>query len=219
MGFWKRTSSRAYNAEKVFCIGLNKTGTTSLGRALKDLGYTVGDQTAGELLQDEYAARNFTPILKFCTTADAFHDAPFSFPFTYILLDHHFPNAKFILSVRDSAAQWYNSLITFHGNLFANGQVPTKEDLQNAMYRRKGFVWETNRILLNTPEDDIYHRPTLLACYERHNSGVRDYFRYKKNFIEINLSEKGTYPKMCAFLGRRPVNDEFPWLNKTEWHA
>jgi hypothetical protein len=29
---------------KIFCIGLFKTGTTSLKKAFQDLGYTVGDQ-------------------------------------------------------------------------------------------------------------------------------------------------------------------------------
>ena len=31
-----------FEAEKVFCIGLSKTGTTSLEQALKDLGYRLG---------------------------------------------------------------------------------------------------------------------------------------------------------------------------------
>ena len=72
----------AFEAEKIFCIGLSKTGSTSLERALKDLGYRLGDQHQGELLLPVYAARNFRPIVEFCLTADAFQDAPFSFPFT-----------------------------------------------------------------------------------------------------------------------------------------
>lgn len=31
-------------SSKVFCIGRNKTGTTSLGKVLEDLGYRLGDQ-------------------------------------------------------------------------------------------------------------------------------------------------------------------------------
>jgi len=81
----------------VFCIGLVKTGTTSLERALKDLGYRLGDQRKGEALLPAYAVRNFRPIVEFCLTADAFQDAPFSYPFTYIALDQSFPNARFIL--------------------------------------------------------------------------------------------------------------------------
>ena len=83
-----------YNEEKVFCIGCNKTGTTSLKQALSDLGYRMGPQRSGELLLKEYLARDFMSIVEFCTTADAFQDIPFSLPYTYLILDHYFKNAK-----------------------------------------------------------------------------------------------------------------------------
>lgn len=203
----------AFEAEKVFCIGLAKTGTTSIERALKELGYRLGNQHQGELLLPAYAARNFRPIIEFCLTAEAFQDAPFSFPFTYIVLDQSFPNAKFILSVRDDADQWYRSLVQFHGNLFAGGRVPVKDDLVRATYSYPGFVWESNRVLVNTPEDDIYHKPTMVSYYERHNDDVRDYFRRKSNLLELNVSDHGSYMRFCDFLGKEPVAEDFPWLN------
>ena len=202
-----------FEAEKVFCIGLVKTGTTSLARALKDLGYSLGDQHRGEAFLPTYAIRKFRPIVEFCLTADAFQDAPFSYPFTYIALDQSFPNARFILSVRDDAEQWYRSLIRFHGNLFAGGRVPVKEDLVKATYSYSGFVWESNRVLVNTPEDDVYHKPTLISYYERHSTDVRDYFRHKSNLLEINVSDKEAYKRFCHFLGKEPVAEDFPWLN------
>ena len=202
-----------FEAEKVFCIGLVKTGTTSLERALGDLGYCLGDQLQAESLLPAYAVRNFEPIIEFCLTADAFQDAPFSFPFTYFALDQSFPNAKFILSVRDDADQWYRSLIRFHGNLFAGGRIPLKEDLVKATYSYPGFVWESNRVLVNTPEDDVYHKPTFISYYERHNADVRDYFRLKSNFLQINVSEKGAYRRFCDFLGMESTVEDFPWLN------
>jgi hypothetical protein len=203
----------AYEAEKIFCIGLSKTGTTSLEQALKDLGYRLGDQHQGELLLPAYAARNFRPIVEFCLTADAFQDAPFSFPFTYLVLDQSFPNAKFILSVRDDPDQWYRSLVRFHSKLFAGGRIPVKDDLVRATYSYPGFVWESIKVLSNPREEDIYHKPTLVSYYDRHNAGVRDYFRVKSNFLEINLSHKTAYREFCDFLGKEPVAEGFPWLN------
>ena len=201
--------------EKVFCIGLVKTGTTSLGQALKDLGYRVGDQHQGELLLKDYVAGNFQSIVEFCRMSDAFQDAPFSFPLTYVALDQHFPNAKFVLSVRDNVEQWYRSLIQFHGNLFGGGRIPTREDLMRATYCYPGFMWEAIHSVWNTPEDDPYHKPTLAAYYQRHNESVRDYFRTKSNFLEINVSDKSAYQRFCEFLGKKPVADDFPWLNKS----
>jgi hypothetical protein len=209
-GLERKCRVRPFEAEKVFCIGLGKTGTTSLERALKDLGYRLGNQLRAESLLASYAARNFGPIIEFCLTADAFQDAPFGFPFTYLALDQFFPNAKFVLSVRNDADQWYRSLIRFHGNKFAGGRIPTKEDLLAAPNPN---VWKSNRVLLNTPEDDIYHKPTLVSFYERHNADVRDYFRHKSNLLEINISDNGAYQRFCHFLGKEPVGRDFPRLN------
>lgn len=208
-------SKSRFEEEKVFCIGLVKTGTTSIHQALKDLGYRVGDQRTGELLLQAYADRNFGPIVDFCLTANAFQDAPFSYPFTYLPLDQTFPNAKFILSVRDDVDQWYRSLLRFHGNLFAGGRIPVKDDLMKATYCYPGFAWEAIRLVWNTPEDDIYHKPTLVSYYERHNENVRDYFRSKTNLLEINVSDKNAYERLCNFLGRPLASDDFPWLNKS----
>lgn len=207
----------AFNAEKVFCVGLSRTGTTSLEQALKDLGYRLGDQHQGELLLQQYKVRNFRPIVEFCLTADAFQDAPFSFPFTYLALDQSFPNAKFILSVRDSSDQWYRSLVRYHSNLFGGGRLPTKDDLIRSTYSYPGFVWESVKVLLNASEEeeDIYDKPRLVSYYDRHNRDVRDYFRSKSNLLEINVSDKGAYRKFCDFLGKEPIAEGFPWLNSS----
>jgi hypothetical protein len=205
---------KEYEREKVFCIGLNKTGTTSLEHVLKRLGYELGDQHAGEKLLPHYLKRDFKPIIDFACSADAFQDAPFSYPITFLPLDQAFPNARFILTVRDDVDQWYQSLVRFHAKLFAGGRVPVKEDLQKATYGYPGFVWEAHRHIFNTPDDDIYNAQVMSAFYENHNYVVRQYFRTKKNFLEINLSDKGAYLEMCDFLGKDADGVEFPRLNK-----
>ena len=84
------------NSPKIFGIGNNKTGTTSLSKAMSKLGYKVGNQKIAELLHKDWAQRNFTPIIEYCKTAEFFQDVPFSKPFTFIVLDQAFPNSKFI---------------------------------------------------------------------------------------------------------------------------
>jgi glycosyltransferase involved in cell wall biosynthesis len=202
-----------FQAQKVFCIGFLKTGTTSLEQALKDLGYRLGSQHQGELLLKAYVARDFKRIVEFCLTADAFQDIPFCFPFTFVALDQSFPNAKFILSVRDDSDQWYRSLVRFHGNAFAGGRVPVKDDLIRAASTYPGFIWDVFRLVWNAPDDDPYYKPLLVSRYERHNADVRDYFRSKSNLLEVNLSEKGAYEKFCKFLGKEPAAEDFPRLN------
>jgi hypothetical protein len=201
------------DSTKVFCIGFPKTGTTSLGRALEELGYRLGDQRQGELLLPAYAAGDFDKIVDFCLTADAFQDAPFCYPLTYLALEEAYPSARFLLSVRDSAEQWYESLVRFHGDLFAGGRVPVKDDLVRATYCYPGFVWEAVCAVWKTPEDDVYNKPSLMAQYESHNAGVRNHFRIKTNFLELNLAGKGAYCKLCEFLGKEPAALDFPHLN------
>jgi hypothetical protein len=202
-----------FESEKIFCIGFGKTGTTSLEQALKDLGYRLGDQHRGELLVQDYAVRNFRPIVEFCLTADAFQDAPFSFPFTYVHLDQSFPNAKFILSVRYDSDQWYRSLVRFHSNLFSGGRIPVKNDLIRATYSYPGYVWESFRAVFDSPDDAIYDKTTLVSHYHRHNASVRSYFQPKLNFLELNLSHNGAYGRFCHFLAKEPVAQGFPRLN------
>ncbi len=201
--------------QKVFCIGLNKTGTTSIEKSLRRLGYRMGNQAEGEHLLKSYISRDYKPILRLCYKADAFQDAPFSFPFTYIILHEHFPEAKFILSIRDNADQWYDSVVRYHGKLFANGKVPTKEDLMKSQYRYPGFIWEAQKALYNITDNDPYDKSALIDYYNRHNADVRDYFKFNSNFLEINLSDGEAYGKMCKFLGKEPQENGFPWLNKS----
>ncbi|MCB1230178.1 MAG: hypothetical protein KDN19_07930, partial [Verrucomicrobiae bacterium] len=101
----KRPTREKFEERKIFCIGLNKTGTTSLHDVFEQFGFSVGEIRRGERLIEQWAVRDFAPIIDFCHTAEAFRDCPFSLPFTYAALDAAFPNAKFILSIRDSAEQ------------------------------------------------------------------------------------------------------------------
>lgn len=206
-----------HRKEKIFCIGRNKTGTTSIEQALKDLGFKPGNQRAGELLIEAWSLRNFQPIFELAYTADAFQDVPFSLPYTYQALEQHFPNAKFILSIRDTAEEWYNSMVRFHSKLWADGiRIPTKEDLQNANYVWKGYPYWSTQLIYNMPPDNPYHKEYLINHYYTHNKNVCDYFRHcPEKLIVVNVSKSDDYKKMCDFLGKEPISNSFPWLNKS----
>jgi len=202
---------------KIFCIGAGKTGTTSVEKALLDLGYKLGNQANAELLLDDYLKRNFKAILNYCKSAEAFQDAPFCFQHTYQYLDQNFSNAKFILTVRDSDEQWYQSLINFHSKLFADGErVPTWEDLKNASYRYKGYAAEVRKKVYGILEnEDPYDEQKLKNYYNTHNSSILDYFRYKSNFLLINVAKEDAYINLCEFINKKALYETFPWENKT----
>lgn len=209
---------RSLGKKKFFGIGYNKTGTTSLEAAMDELGYVVSYQIMSIEIMREWGQRDFKRLIKYCKCGQFFQDIPFSKPYTFIVLDQYFPGSKFILTVRDSPEQWYDSLTSFHAKLWGkNGRVPNKEDLilNDKIY--KNYRWENNRLSSNTPEYDIYNKDILIEGYERHIRNVEEYFRHRPDdLLVINVSEEDAYQKLCSFLGVDAVRERFPWKNKTE---
>lgn len=210
---------RVYGKPKIFGIGFNKTGTTSLKIAMDELGFVVGNEFRAKFLFDDWVKRDFSPIEKYCRSAQFFQDSPFSLPYTFVAMDQAFPKSKFVLTVRDDPEQWYNSLIRFHGKLWGNGNVPpTAEDLKRA--KSKVYTGRPFHTLLNiykVTESDPYNKEVLTKAYLDHIRFVEDYFRHRPHdLVKINVSEKGSYIRLCDFLKVEPKRNEFPWENRTD---
>ncbi len=209
---------RHRKSQKIICIGKNKTGTTSISALLKQLGYVVAPQEPAELLVHDWYKRDFRKIIDYVKNyGEAFQDIPFSLEETYEHLDKAFPTAKFILTIRDSPEQWYQSLTKFHGLQFGKGgRLPTKDDLMNATYRYRGFAWEVNRMLHNTPEEEPYQKERLIEAYHRYNQNVIDYFEGKDDkLLVVNLASSDALTKILAFLNKTGELAQMPWENKT----
>eukprot|EP01038_Epipyxis_sp_PR26KG_P003785 gene3785-biopygen2823 len=103
----------------------------------------MGHQPRGELLLGDWRERRFDRIAQLAQTADAFQDVPFSLPGTYAEMDAQFPGSRFILTVRDSADQWYRSVTRFHTKIVNQGRsLPTADDLKRFAYRHPGYLWQ-----------------------------------------------------------------------------
>ena len=107
--------------EKIFCIGMFKTGTTSMGRAFEILGYKTMNGPwgpKGYMIRDDFYERpqEWIPYYKnikiMVERYDAFQNYPWMF--LYDKLDEWYPNAKFVLTIRnveDLAVSDINMLI------------------------------------------------------------------------------------------------------------
>jgi len=207
---------RSAGKQKIFCIGKNKTGTTSLAKALENLGIIVAEQRPAELLIQDWSRRDFRRIIRFCHTAQAFQDIPFSLPYTFQIMDVTFPDSKFILSIRDTPDQWYHSLTNYHSKLFSNGKITNYNDLKRATYVYPGWMLETIQSIYFTPDNDLYNKEILIYHYNLHNQTVIEYFHHRPNdLLVINLAEKDAYAKFCDFIGKPCIKEEFPWENQT----
>ena len=201
---------------KVFCIGFNKTGTTSVRVAFEQLGYRIGNQAVAETFITDWACRDFSRIIDYCNTADAFQDIPFSLPDTYQSLDAAFPGSKFVLTVRTSAEMWYQSLTTFHAKVFGGGRIPTEDDLAHATYRFEGWALLAMRAIAAFPDGDPYNNECLVRAYESHNARVQEYFRPRPtDLLTIDVAAEGSYQRFCDFLGKSSHGLVFPWKNRT----
>ncbi|NTV94339.1 MAG: hypothetical protein HGA75_02865 [Thiobacillus sp.] len=206
--FWSR--------KKVFCIGRNKTGTTSLAKALAQLGYRVGRQSRAERLMEDWARRDFRRIVRYCRWADAFQDVPFSLDYTYQVLDHAFPGSKSILTVRDDAEQWFASLVRSQTKGVGKGRVPTPDDLKEHPYRGLGWRWRQHQIVYGVDETTLYSPEIYKRHYEAHNRRVLDYFKYRPDdLLVVNLADPDTMDRLCDFLGKPRSGLAMPHENRS----
>jgi len=212
-----RSAQSPHNG-KVFCIGCNKTGTTSIGVALESLGYRVGDQQVAERLIGDWARRDFRRIVEYCHSADAFQDVPFSLDDTYQALDEAFPGSKFVLTVRGSADEWFDSLTRFHTRLVGKNRLPTAEDLRSFEYNKPGWMWEAHRAIFLGGADEslLYNHEYYKQQYVAHNHAVQKYFRRRRgDLLVLNLGTSNAMDSLCRFLGHERGKRRMPHLNKS----
>ena len=127
------------NDTKIFCIGSPKTGTTSLHKALKFLGYKSARMFDWPTYQ-KYGEEEYIEKLK-KSSYDAFVDYPFGDKELYKKIDLYFPGSKFILTVRDS-----ESLKKSYLNFYKNSSV-SKRKLKNLSEKMKFFEKRNEEIL------------------------------------------------------------------------
>lgn len=202
---------------KIFCIGANKTGTSSLEYDLMSLGYNFGDFRRGEMLDKECYEGNFDRLFRFCEAYDAFQDIPFSNADYYKNLDARFPNSKFILTIRDSGEQWLSYLKRFHAKSFTQENMTlTKETLENTTYVYKGFVLDFYTQYFDYPNTPLYDKEAYIKIYEKRNNDIIQYFKDKPDqLLVINVKDSDSYQKLGAFLNIKvPPHKKFPYLNK-----
>ena len=93
--------------EKILCVGFQKTGTSSIGSALRKLGYECAgwtNQTASL-----YKRGHINALLDMAEDFDAFEDLPWYL--IYEDMQRKFPDLKLILTHRKNYDSWYNSLL------------------------------------------------------------------------------------------------------------
>ena len=185
------------SAPKVFGIGLQKTGTSSLDAAFRILGYRTDKgvflNTPNKKnslwidppLTNHKVLARVLPILQ---EKEAFSDNPW--PLLYRELDALFPDSKFVLTVREPQS-WLASLIRHFGD--------GESDMLEWIYGSRSVAGNEAR---------------CLAVYEAHNAAARAHFATRADAVlEIDIENQPRWDLLCSFLGKPIPRQPFPRAN------
>jgi hypothetical protein len=176
---------------KVIVVGAQRTGTTSMGVALLELGFTVLGTPSDEKIATSLMANDSTPAIAEAAKYDAFQDLPWAF--LYQELDRAFPGSKFILLIRDENS-WLQSMLSHFGHT---------ETLMRRWAYGKPSPFEN---------EEAY-----LERFRRHYQEVRLYFKDRPDdLLEMSLTQGDGWEKLCPFLGLPTPGKPFPRTNKSK---
>lgn len=201
--------------QKLFCIGANKTGTTSLAAVLEALGYRMAPQIPAERMIDDWAKRDFRRLIPFCRPYDAFQDAPFSLDFTFQAMDASFPDSKFILTIRNSPEEWFDSYTRFTRKLLGGRDEKSRANLATLSYNYKGFFLDSLDLIYgkDTPPFD---REVYIRSYQSYNERVEAYFAHQPGKLLVcNLASKDAGDQLARFLNLATGTLAIPHLNSS----
>lgn len=186
-------SANGSQTPKVFCVGWAKTGTTTFGAALRQLGSRHMSQDFS--LLHEYARGNLDAVFDVAERYDSFDDWPWIL--LYRELDDRFPGSKFVLTTR-SEKTWLRS--------YANMQR-TEGPPDESLRRIRDIIYGFHDLAGNEER--------LVRIYLDHNESVRARFRDRPGtLLEADWEQGDGWRELCAFLGNPVPDTPFPHLNR-----
>lgn len=176
---------------KIFGIGLSKTGTTSLARALEILGYKTRDYIG----VTKYIAGDLSSVnLQEIDANNAFTDTPI--PSFYKQLDEKYPNSKFILTTRNMD-DWLRSCKKQFTKRMVERQTEATSQLHTDLYGCFEF----------DPEK-------YASGYTRFIDCALDYFSNRRqDLLVTDICGGENWEELCAFLGKPVPDVPFPLAN------
>lgn len=174
---------------KIIGVGLNKTGTKTLGACLRHFQFkhVSFSPPAFQLwLKNDYAK-----LLSWMAAYDSCEDWPW--PLIFRDIDRTFPGSKFILTRRTDAEVWFKSLCKH-----AEWTGPT-------VFRKHVYGFEMPH----------QHKREHIHYYEEHLQTVRDYFKDRPEaLLEVCWEQGSGWSELARFLDRPEPNIPFPHENK-----
>ena len=175
---------------KVIGIGLNKTGTTSLGVCFEHWGMShvaCNDEAFGL-----WCKGDIDSLLEWVGRYDSLENWPWAL--IYKEIDEAFPGTKFILTRRKTADAWFNSLSKHAGRT-----GPT----------------DFRKIIFGHAMPDG-HKEEHIRFYESHVKAVREYFKDRPDsLLDVCWEDGDGWSELAGFLGLEQPDMPFPHAHKS----
>lgn len=187
-------------SERVFCIGMNKTGTSTLKHCFEilHLGPIASpktyDRTVRRLIEQFYKHKTYDAMLDLAEHYKAFEDRPWNMWAMYRHAHERFPDSRFILTVRDPESWWRST---------ERWITVTKPGVM-ARYEQHLRVHEPSK-------------ESMTESYLRYNSEVQAYFEGTGKLLVMDIEKGDGWEKLCAFLGLPVPEREFPHANRQQY--
>ena len=215
---------RKKNKFKLFCLSMQRSGTTSTGDWLESHGLIrAGSPTSTRL---GWSRLWFDGELDLIFDNEEFKDAeileddPWWFPAMYAQLAKRFPESRFILLDREPDA-WFDSLCRHSG-----GRNPGWSDIHAKVYNREQELKEIEREAIEAAQhvsqtspnllSIVHHRKHYTDIYRNHTAEILKYFSAAPTRLFYGkLADTKTFPSMMKFLGlKQDPYVEIPHSNK-----
>lgn len=186
--------------KRVFCIGMNKTGTSTMKQCFEFLGLTpVAAPTncgpnARQLRHQFFKDRDYEPLLKLAENYRSFEDRPWNMWEMYRHLDMRFPDSLFILTAREPESWWRST---------EQWITVSKPDVMS-LYQL--------HLRVSDPGKD-----SMVASYLRYNTEVTRYFEGTGKLLRFDLAAGDGWEKLCLFLGLAVPDRDFPHANRQSY--
>ncbi|KKM25642.1 hypothetical protein LCGC14_1592960 [marine sediment metagenome] len=189
---------------KIFGIGLPRTGTSSLSKALRMLGFDV-KHSAGRFQMYRYMTnpnKRHLPryTLNFLDRGkeggfQGLTDTPANL--LYKDLNLVYPNSKFILTIRKDNEAWHKSCEYHYGHHDPKNRGDTLRYFRTKLFGSLKY------------DHDCFQR-----VYEKHDQEVVDYFKDKDNLLIMDITSGDYWETLCPFLGVAIPDKDFPWKHQ-----
>ncbi len=179
--------------EKIFGVGLSRTGTKSLNVALNLLGFKA---IHFPVRMVRLKGETLTCVHQTISSFDAATDTPVAAFYRH--LDRKYPNAKFILTIRNTD-EWLESCADFFRT--AATKYPRHSQIKKLLRKK---IYGTT----------VFEEKKFRLAYDKHIQDIKKYFENKKDkLLVINICAGEYWDRLAPFLEKVVPKIAFPREN------